>query len=103
LINDHEPHAFITWDKIRETEDYGGGHAIGDQGYVYLNLEVTPEWLRMQVRRLDVQEAAAKAGAGVFGVEPNITLSAGPLTWQDLNVLARTTPKARDDAFGKPA
>lgn len=100
LINDHEPHAYISWDKLRE--DYAGGAGVGDQGYVYLNLEVSPEWLRSQVHRLDVQEAAAKAGNGVFGVAPNITLSSGPLTWQDLNVLAKTARDARDGAFGSP-
>lgn len=100
LINDHEPHAHISWDKIREA--YEGGTGVGDQGYVYLSLEVTPEWLRLQLRRYDLQMAAAKAGNGVFGAEPEITLTSGPLTWQDLNVLAKTARDARDGAFGQP-
>lgn len=98
-VNDHEPHVVISWDK--KHADSASGE-VGDQGYVHVALEVSPEWLREQVRRLDIQEAAAKAGEGVFGTEPNVTLGAGPLTWQDLNVLAKTARQARDDAFGKP-
>jgi hypothetical protein len=100
LINDHEPHAYIQWDKAREA--YEGGQGVGDQGYVYLSLEVTPEWLRLQLSYYEVQLAASKSGSGVFAPDPHITLGSGPLTWQDLNVLAKTARDARDGAFGKP-
>jgi hypothetical protein len=99
LFNDHEPNVVIMWDKRRADSQTG---EVGDQGFVHLALEVTPEWMREQLRAYDLQLAASKEGNGVFAPEPNITLGAGALTWQDLNVLAKTARQARDDAFGKP-
>lgn len=98
LLNDHEPHAFVTWSKGHEGETGGPG----DDGFVHIELNVTPEWMRRKLYQYDRQAEAAKAGNGVFGAEPFIVLAAGPLSWKDLNILARTSRESRDGAFGKP-
>lgn len=99
LLNDHEPHAYLTWSKRHA--DAGNGDP-NDQGFVYVSLEVSPEWMRKELRRYDAQFAAGMKGDSVFLPEPNIEVAAGALGWQDINALIRSAKQARDDAFGKP-
>jgi hypothetical protein len=90
VIQDQEPSVHIGWSKARQD----GGEGPGDQGYVEIQVEVTPEWLR---RTLDAYEARPHTDTDV-----KVPLVTASLSWRDLNVLAKTARTARDDAFGSP-
>lgn len=84
VVVDRAPSLSLTWSK---------GGAADDPGIVYAEVEFTVESLRRML--VEYESRGLK-------VDEPIRIFVGPLSWRDLNTLAKTARDARDGAFGKP-
>lgn len=91
VIVDEEPSVYLNWSKAH---DEIGGEGL-DQGYIHVEVEVTEAWLRRMVKGLDNYNSEVPK-------PKKFSIAAGPLSWRDSNVLAKTIRDARDGAFGRP-
>jgi len=90
IIDSQEPSAFLSWSK---SQDHDSGP--GSEGYVVIGVELSERTIKELYQRITTWPDDVPRPERHW-------LDVGPLSWKDLNVVAKTARQARDDAFGKP-